>query len=77
MTTLVLPSGRQIRVRASARQVRERLRHPGYISVGKAKLRREQVALICVEEEAVEEAKRRVLSRGFRRRPKPEVSRAG
>jgi hypothetical protein len=67
MTTLVLPSGRRVRVRASAKQVRERLRDPGYIEVGKAKLRREQVALICIEHDAVEETKRRVLSRRSRR----------
>ena len=62
MTTLVLRNGRQVRVRQSAKEIRERLRHPGYIRVGKAKLRREQVALICVDPEAVEDAKRRLLS---------------
>jgi hypothetical protein len=51
-----------VRVRQSAKEIRERLRHPGYITIGRAKLRREQVALICVEYEAVEETKRRILS---------------
>jgi hypothetical protein len=66
MTTLVLPSGRHVRVRASAKQIRERLRHPGYIRVGKAKLARDQVVLICVDNDVVDEAKRRVLSRRYR-----------
>jgi hypothetical protein len=67
MTTLVLPSGRHVRVRASAKQIRDRLRHPGYIKVGKATLGRDQVALICVDNEVVDEEKRRVLSRRYRR----------
>jgi hypothetical protein len=66
VTTLVLRSGRRVRVRASAKRVRERLREPGYIEIGQAKLHRRQVALICVEEEALESARRERLAR---RRP--------
>lgn len=67
MTTLVLPNGRRVHVRASSKQIRDRLRHPGYIKIGKAKIRRDNVALICVEEEVVEETKRRILSRRYPR----------
>jgi hypothetical protein len=63
MTTLVLANGRRVRVRQSAKEIRERLRQPGYIKIGKAKLRREHVVLICVDHEAVEDGKRRLLSR--------------
>jgi hypothetical protein len=75
MTTLVLQSGRRIRVVLSAKQIRERLQHPGYIEVGKARLTREHVALICVEHEVVEETKRRILSPrlGITRRRRPSV----
>ena len=67
MTTLVLPNGRSVRVHASAKQIRDRLRHPGYIKIGRAKIRRDNVALICVDEEIVEETKRRILSRRYPR----------
>ena len=62
MTMLVLSSGRRLRVRMSAKQIRELLRQPGYIKIGNARLKREQVALICVEHEVIEETKRRILS---------------
>jgi len=69
MTTLILRSGLRVRVRQSAKEIRQRLRQPGYITIGKAKLRREQVALICVDHEAVEETKRRILSPRLGLRP--------
>jgi hypothetical protein len=63
----VLPSGRRVRVRQSAKEIRQRLRERGYIRIGRAKLRREHVVLICVEDEVVEDTKRRLLSRQRRR----------
>jgi hypothetical protein len=68
MTTLVLPNGRRVRISASAKQVRERLREPGYITIGKARLHRRNVALICVDDEALESARRERLSRFKRAR---------
>jgi hypothetical protein len=66
VTTLVLPNGRRVRVRQSAKEIRARLHQRGYIRIGRVKLRREQVLLICVENELVEDRKRRLLSRRWR-----------